>query len=438
MSQQVIHNCFDSHVHWLGTGQLATRLQLQHLASAEDIHKIKVEPHNFIGEWLVGFGWDQNKWPNQLFPTRQILDQIFPDKPVALSRADGHATWTNTEGLKRAGLWGKLPEIAGGKIITDAEGLPTGVLIDNAEKLIENIIPQPNSGEIRACLIKGMREFNKAGFTHIRDLTCREPQWHEATHLDEAGLLTMAVEVFFGAYTAEEFQSVLNEALLARKQKPTPNLRIKGIKIFCDGALGSEGALLSQCYCTGSGRGLSLLTDAQLHEFISKVWRHDFEVAVHVIGDEAAHRVAAAACKLWAEGFHGRLHLEHVELLRPETVALLKGQNIVCHIQPCHWHTDKQWLKQKLGDLYQFVFPWRALQEAGIEFYFGSDSPIEKPSIKANLLACEDSVEHGINKLLGSALKYHQHPDNSWAPNSFTHWADGQVTQVVFRGQHLF
>jgi predicted amidohydrolase YtcJ len=433
-----LQNSYDSHVHWLATGQQALRLPLQGLRAPEEIRRLKVEPHNFQGEWLIGFGWDQNLWPGQEFPNRALLDELFPDKPVAFSRVDGHATWTNSEGLKRAGLLNgeKLPEIPGGKIVTDEKGLPTGVLIDAAERLVDRLIPMPTAAEIRAFLIRGMRVFNQAGFTHIRDMTCVKEQWIEAMHLDETGILTLAVEVFFGAYDPKDFNQALAWALAA-KHACTKNLRVKGVKVFCDGALGSEGALLSQCYCTGSGRGLSLLTDEQIEEFIRTCWDKDLEIAIHVIGDEAAHRVALVAQKLWSSGLKGRLNLEHVELLRPETIEALRGRDVVCHMQPCHFHTDRRWLREKLGGLYRFAFPWRALQEAEIPFFFGSDSPIEPPSLLDNLRAIEVSGGEEIPRLLGQAIRFQEHPDKAWAPNSVAHFEGGRLANLVFRGENV-
>jgi predicted amidohydrolase YtcJ len=118
-----------------------------------------------------------------------------------------------------------------------------------------------------------MRSFNRAGFTHIRDMTCRTNQWNEALHLDESGLLTLAVEIFFGTLNGTDFQTVLKEAIAASKVQ-TKSLRVKGVKVFADGALGSEGALLSRCYCSGSGHGLSLLADDdELEQAMKLTWQ---------------------------------------------------------------------------------------------------------------------------------------------------------------------
>ncbi|MCB0385523.1 MAG: amidohydrolase family protein, partial [Bdellovibrionales bacterium] len=216
-----------------------------------------------------------------------------------------------------------------------------------------------------------------------------------------------------------------------------PLVRAKGIKIYYDGALGSEGALISADYPSGSGRGLELLKKSELQNLLQQTWENKFDLAIHTIGDEAVHRVVLAADELWDRGHQGHLHLEHVEMLRPETVEKMVGRTITCHMQPCHWLSDRRWLEDKLGPLLRYVFPWRLLQENEIAFDFGSDSPIEEPSLRSNLLALDESAVQGVPPLLGSALNYHSHPDKTWVPNTFSHFEDGGVVSVVFKGTHL-
>lgn len=442
MSQYIVHNCYDSHIHWLATGQIASAWNLRTLSSAQAIQQEKIKDHYFQGDWLVGFGWDNSSWPGGHFPCRQDLDRIFPEVPVALSRVDGHALWVNSLALKKMGILNdqgqtlQIPQIPGGRLVTDENGDPTGVLIDQAKSLVESLIPEPGSMQVRSCLLKACQDLNRAGFTHIRDMTCSEAQWNETTHLAEAGLLTLAVEQTFSAEDPHNFDKAFQLALRARQSK-LPLVRVQAIKVYYDGALGSEGALLSQDYPSGSGRGLELLNKSALQGFMRQAWEVGLDLAVHVIGDEAAHRTVVAAHELWEKGLRGTLHLEHVEILRPETIRLMKPDSVICHLQPCHWLSDRQWLMSKLGGLYSWVFPWRALQEAGIPFFFGSDSPIESPSLANNLLALNESAVTGIPKLLGDPLRYHCHGDGAWVPGSFTHFEGGVATSVVFGGIHL-
>jgi len=438
-----IDNCFDSHAHWQATGEIASRLLLHNLKRPEDVLTLKLEPYHYQGDWLIGFGWNQNGWPKSEFPTRTILDRLSPDKPVNLWRADGHASWVNTVALKQAGLLSAdgsvvrpLPEIQGGKILVDEKGVPTGVLIDMAKSLVDRLVPEPLPMHIRHHLLKATQIFNQAGITHIRDMSCSETQWNESMHLDQSGLLTLAVEQYFSADDPNDFDKALKLALRARTDKPQ-NLRVQGLKVYLDGALGSEGAWISKPYPSGSGDGLKLLTSKRLAEMMTESWSYNLDFALHTIGDEAAHQAALVARNLWDQGKKGILHLEHAEMLRPDTVELLRKQTVVCHLQPCHWLSDSKWLRDKVGSLYEYCFPWRALQENEIAFDFGSDSPIEKPSIEDNIRALKLSSQDGIAPLLGSPFRYHSYADVTWTPNTFSIFENGKPKSVAFRGQHL-
>lgn len=431
-----IEACFDSHVHWAAAGDFSRRLRLDELKSPAEVSSIEPESFHWRGDWLLGFGWNDNRWTEK--PHRGFLDQWVSDRPVALSRCDAHALWVNTAALKLCGLWDQLGQaIEGGRIERDESGQPTGILIDQAMTFVSKLIPEISPREMRHDLLKGVQIFNSAGYTHIRDMTCNELQWNEAVHLDEAGLLTLAVEEYFWLKDSSQIDSVLKTVSQAQ-QITRPNLRVKGVKVFFDGALGSEGAYLSRCYHGRDHCGLRLWEPEALKETLVRAWEQNFAVAVHVIGDEAADQVVHMAVELKQKNHKiGELHLEHAELLRPETITAMQGLNIFCHMQPSHWLSDREWLREKIGSLSEFAFPWRRLQENAIPFDFGSDAPIEPPSIARMVQALEESSEAGIPRLLGKPTSYMSHQDLTWAPNSYTVMADNQPAQVVFRGEHL-
>jgi predicted amidohydrolase YtcJ len=428
-----IEACFDSHVHWPRTGEYSQRIQLGHLKEPQDIAGYRVFPSNLRGDWVIGFGWDETNWKSK--PHRNILDKWYSDGPVALYRTDAHAFWVNTAALKLTGLWDNA-EISGGRIERDSDGRPTGILVDNAMNPIRNAFPELDGLEMRRNLLGGVKVFNKAGYTHIRDMTCEEQQWNEAVKMDDSGVLTLAVEEYFWLRDFDKLESTIRFVHQAKKSQ-TPNLRAMGLKLFLDGALGSEGAYLSRCYCGSENRGLLLWEIEMLGEAMRRGWEEKLDLAVHVIGDEAADMVIDLTLKLKDKGCTGPLHLEHCELLRPETIKKMKGLDVTCHIQPSHWLSDRKWLKQKLGDLSSAAFQWRKLQEAEIPFYFGSDAPIEPSSIGRAFQALRESSEAGVPRLLGQGSTYMGHRDLSWAPNSYTILEEEVPHQVVFRGEHL-
>lgn len=429
-----IDACFDSHVHWPFTGEFSQRLRLDQLKGPGDLKDLKPSPAHMRGEWLLGFGWDDNHWTEK--PHRKHLDQLYPSTPVVFSRCDAHASWVNTEALKRAGLWDSNKDIPGGRIERDADGKPAGILIDSASEVVRDKIPKATEFEIRRQLLKGVQIFNEAGYTHIRDMTCDEIQWNEAVKLDQSGVLTLAVEEYFWIRSIDQLDKMISLVIRAKRSE-TQNLRAKGLKVFLDGALGSEGAYLSKCYHGKEHRGLLLWEKKDLEATLRRAWEEKIDLAVHVIGDEAADQLITMAGELKEKGILGPLHLEHCELLRADTVNKMKGLDIYCHIQPSHWLSDRKWLKDKIGDLHGSAFPWRRLQEAEVPFDFGSDAPIEPASIGRMLQALRESADNGIPRLLGQPSTYMSHQDLSWAPNSFTLIEEEVPSQVVFRGEHL-
>lgn len=407
-----IENCFDSHVHWLATGAFSERMLLFHLKSASELCKIPVPQH---GDWVLGFGWD--------FPIEGdavgLLDQWCSDRPVALSKKDGHALWVNSKALERAGL----PK-------------SSGILLETERAQIFKAAKVTNEAELCRQLLKAQKIFHSFGVTHIRDVNMSPEQFHAALHLENSGLLKLAAEIFFYEEHLDP-QALIPMALKAKESKSS-QLRVKGVKVFLDGSLGSETALLSQPYLSGSGCGWSKYTQDQLENIIKDIWAAGLEVAVHVIGDEAAHKTALAATRCQNSGISGKIHFEHFEIARGETLELLKHLDATAHIQPSHWLGDKAWLSKKVdSSLLKNIFPWRKLQEQETPFFFGSDSPVTTPNPWISKQAVMDSLENGVPKLLGDVESYHSHPDRSWVPNTYSVFVDEKLDHIVFNGEHI-
>jgi predicted amidohydrolase YtcJ len=418
----------------MGTGQEKEGLALPSLRSLDDLAQLKIKPHHYRGEWLVGFGWDHFQFNNGTLPTRQDLDRFFPDTPVYFIRRDGHAAWVNSAALGRSK---PLPEsVIGGEIGRGSSGNPNGILIDRAMPLIGQSIPDLNEASQRHFFLEAIKTFNAAGFTHIRDMGGSENQWNILTKLDEERALTLYVEQNFSFDTWNGFEKALKTAETCRKNA-SPHLRVAGVKCFIDGALGSEGAWLSQKYPHSQNSGLQLWNEKELSEILTRAWAQNTDVAVHALGDAAVDFLASTAVRLFEQGIQGQLHVEHAEVMRPVTAQKLKLIKARVHMQPCHWLSDKSFLKEKLGGLFADVFPWRILQQEGIAVHLGSDAPIEPPSIFSNLMALKDSAAAGVPAFIGSASRGHEHPDNSWGSECKTEFSaeqDKKVMQIFFDG----
>lgn len=414
-----IPRLYDSHTHFLATGEFTLGLNLGSLKSP-DVKSLLPTVVNVPrrGDWLVGFGWNDSTWERP--PHKSDLDQVFPDVPVFFIKNDGHTSWVNSRALQLLKL--------------DSE---TGILQETSHLQAFDQLPPFSRQQQKDQILAACRKFNRAGFTHIRDMSCTESLWNLLTEMSERNELTLAVEENFTIYHLDELSGALKLCLSSKKNE-TPLLRAKGIKIFFDGSLGSETAYLSQAYFgkKDGACGTVLWALADLEEVLRKTWEARLEISVHAIGDQAAHEIVQLAREVSAKGAVGRLNLEHTQVLRPETIQAMKPLHIRCHMQPCHWLSDRAWLKDKLAGLYKHAFPWESLRAAQIPLSFGCDSPIEPPSFSANKKALELSAKAKIRKFTGDISFYHSHPDVSFADSTTTF--EGEILkEVIFNGRAL-
>ncbi len=407
-------------------------LDLSSILSLEELKKraFQIKPNR--GQWILGFGWDQSVWTDAKDLHYTSLDQAFPNNPVALSRVDGHSLWVNSAAMKLGDLNKNSLQIPipGGRVEVDAKGEPTGILVDAAKDIIETKIPKPTETEIKKYLVQGMEIFHNAGFTHIRDVGGCLRDWQFALELEESGQLHLFCEMYFNLDRAEDLSLRIQEVQSCRNHG-AQQLRQAGIKFYFDGALGSNGAFLSRPYSDGS-TGIRLYELAKIEEIMHRCWEKNIPVAIHTLGDEAVHQVVLVAHRLKERGIEGNLNLEHCQVVRPETISLMRALRVRCHLQPCHFLSDSRWLKEKLGELYKFSFPWRRLIECGIPINFGSDSPIEVPSLSNTQKALELACHEGIALPPISPWFFHSHPDGAWGGNCVTRLSSDGTTDVRF------
>lgn len=417
----ILHNLYDSHVHWFYTGQIASVWNLKSVQNPSQLLQQKPQKG-----WVIGFGWDENLWPKDFKIHREFLDKAYPEIPVFLSRTDGHSSWVNTAALKKLGLWDLSSYHH--DVELDKNGVPTGILRESAHIQSLMNLPQPTREEKKQFLLQGADIFNRAGFTHIREMTSNLEEWK--LHQEIQDELLLHVEHWFVCENTTDFKRALGEAKEARLSENN-RMKIRGIKIFVDGSLGSHTALLSHPYEGTESHGQLNWSEADIQFVLEESWKNQFEVAVHSLGDEAAHKVTQLARKIYSSGTMGRFHLEHTEILRPETIQALKSLHVRCHMQPCHWFSDSQWLESKLGKLADYAFPWGALSRAQIPLSFGSDSPIEKPSFFENLRALNESKRKKVPELKGPAIQFHQYPYKDSVPAE-TYIEEDRIVKIKF------
>lgn len=375
----------DAHGHVDGLGQALTTLDLTGAPGYLDTIALVTAAPSGDG-WLEGHGWDQNDWPDAPlggWPRASEIDGVT-DRPTVLRRIDGHALWLNHAALTAAGIDKSTPDPAGGQILRDANGAPTGVLIDNAVDLVKipDASPAAREKRVRAALTALAAD----GLTGVDDMGEDDATLAILTRLDEAHELPIRVWAYLDP------KSEAAQRLFTSGPWHGDHLAVVGIKGYADGALGSRGALLSAPYADApETSGLAVTPAKDLAELASKTIGAGGQIAIHAIGDEAVHEVLDAFA--YAEHEHPdrvdtRPRVEHAQVIRPDDLARFGPLGAIASMQPTHATSDMPWAETRLGpDRIGWAYAWRAVLDAKIPLAFGSDFPVESPEPGAGLWA---------------------------------------------------
>ncbi len=403
----------DAHGHVLGFGLGLTRVDLVGTASLEEaLERVAAEavrPPAGGGEgWILGRGWDQNDWPGAAFPTAGDLDRVCAGRPASLSRVDGHARWVNTAALERAGITAATPDPPGGRILRDASGTPTGILLDKAMDLVGAHVPSPTRGEKEAAVRRAGEALVRAGLTAVHDMGMSPEEAEIYRELAAAGELPLriygALEAGPSLWEGPEGRGVgVAEAVAAGPDREWRGGRFKlaMVKFYVDGALGSRGAALLAPYSDDPGNaGLVLTAPADLEAGMIRCLRAGFQCAVHAIGDRA-NRIVLDAWQAIREGDPEAarprpapgaplsllgavppvvppVRLEHAQIIHPRDLSRVAGLGVVASMQPTHCTSDMPWAPERLGpDRMSGAYAWRSLADRGTVLALGSDFPVE-------------------------------------------------------------
>lgn len=378
----------EGHAHVGGLGALSRKADLTGAASlAETLSRAKAWAGAHPGGWLLGRGWDQNRWGSKAFPRALDLDPFTGGRPTFLQRVDGHAAWVNTAALALAGIGPDTPDPAGGRILKDSYGRPTGILLDAAVDLVQKRIPEPTGAELDARLMAGLESLRAQGFTAVADMGVGAPELAAYRRLAAGGALP--IRVF--AYLAHDHDLMLRE-LKRPRAKQASYFQIQGVKFYLDGALGSRGARLLAPYADEpSTSGLWVTDPAKVALDAAITLRAGYQPAIHAIGD-AANRAALDLLARAMKKGRGALppRIEHAQIVTAEDAARFGALGVVASVQPVHCTSDHSWTPARLGPTRMGeAFPWRSFASGGALLAFGSDAPVEDANPFASLAAAE-------------------------------------------------
>ncbi|RIV83202.1 amidohydrolase [Aurantiacibacter xanthus] len=383
----VVPGFIDSHAHVMGLGLGTMTLDLSQTRSLEEALALIADYAAKYPErpWLLGHGWNQEQWGLGRYPTAAELDAVVGDRPVWLSRIDGHAGWANSAALAAAEITAQTRDPAGGRILRLGNGRqPAGVLIDAAMAPVDQAVPPPLPEDREQALFAAQKIFFEHGITAVADMGTSLADWMSYRRAGDAGWLQMRIMAYAGD---------LEEMLLIGGTGPTlwlydDKLRMGGIKVWLDGALGSRGARLKTGYADDPANlGIDVTSGTQLRNIMSRAALDDFQVAIHAIGDAANDEALAAIDELAAE-YPGerRWRIEHAQIVDPADIARFGQHGVIASMQPVHMASDRLMAEVRVGpDRLAGAYAWRSLADAGALLAFGSDAPVEPVDVLAGL-----------------------------------------------------
>lgn len=370
----------DGHAHLMGIGRRERTLNLAGVGSIAELVDL-VERHAARAPEdgvVAGRGWLEAEWPEGRFPTRDDLDPVSQDVPVALIRADGHAMLLNSAALTRAGLDESVEDPAGGRFERFEDGRLTGLLIDGAMGRAAELVAEPEGAARDDALAAGAVVYAGRGWTGLHNMSVRPDDVERLERLSDEGVIEIRV------YNAVDAAGA--EALFAFGPRASASGRIvtRAVKLYMDGALGSRGAALSAPYADAPGTsGLMLLEEGEAREIFARALETDIQLAVHAIGDRANH----LALDWMEETFsidplaaaNARWRVEHAQILNPDDISRFDALEVIASMQPSHFATDQFFAPARLGPgRLAGAYAWAAILDEGGVIVGGSDAPVER------------------------------------------------------------
>jgi len=361
----------DSHAHFYNLGFFNDQVNLKETKSFEEVLKRVIEFNNSNDkDFIIGRGWDQNDWVNKSFPTNKLLNEEFPDKAIVLRRIDGHAYLVNDFALNLAGI-DKSSNVDGGEFVK-SNGKLTGVLIDNAMRLIDEIIPDPSNEESVKALISAQEIAFENGLTTISEAGISRQKIELIDSLQKAGVLKIKIYAMI--------ENNLEDVDYYLEQGPykTDKLNVRSVKVYADGALGSRGASMIDEYSDRKDYfGIIRTPIDSINSLAFKLAGTKFQMNTHAIGDNANRVVLNAYRDALFNYRDPRWRVEHAQVINEKDIDLF-NRKIIPSVQPTHATSDMYWLYDRIGKKRaSLAYAYKELFDRSGVIPFGTDFPVE-------------------------------------------------------------
>ena len=372
----VVPGFMDAHTHFLLAASALTPPNLRDAKSRDEFVKRVAEASRQLppGEWMQGGSWDAELWGGEL-PTHQWIDAVTADRPVALTRLDLHMWLLNSAALRLAGIDRNTPEPAGGRILRDANGEPTGIVIDEAQSLVKRAMPPPTDAALERALRAGIEHGLRYGVTQTHAMGLDWIMHDALLRLRAKGETDMRFYSFVPLKDWEKLQDWIEH-----HGRGDDWVRWGGLKALADGSLGSRTALFHRPYDDQPGtHGIRVNTLDDLRKWITQADKAGFQNAVHAIGDQANDDILDVFAEV--ARVNGprdrRFRIEHAQHLTPAAIPRFGQQHVIASVQPYHAIDDGRWAIQRIGaERLKGTYAFKSLLDGGARVCFGSDWPV--------------------------------------------------------------
>ena len=366
----------DAHGHLYGLGLSLDTVNVVGAPSFQDVvARVRERAQRAApGEWILGRGWDQNRWADKQFPTAAPLDAAITDHPVWIRRVDGHAGVANSAAMRAAGVMAATPDPEGGRILRDPSGRPTGVFIDGAQQLIDSKVPQPSAQLRKARLLEAARKVAENGLTEMHDAGAEQATITAIRELIDEHKFPIRVYLML-TDDAELLNSWLTHKPLIGYGG---RLTVRSVKMYADGALGSRGAAMLAPYSDDpTNTGLLVSKPEHMLAVARRARAAGYQVNTHAIGDRGVRNVLDAYEQAGAKPAD-RFRIEHFQVVAPSDFSRLAQHGIIASMQPTHATSDMPWAEARVGpERIKGAYAWRTVLNSGARLALGSDFPVE-------------------------------------------------------------
>lgn len=365
----------DAHCHLIPYGEGKLRLDLSECASEEEMITLtRRQGKKIKSGWIIGSGWDQNKWPSKEFPNKRMIDSIFPDRPVFLKRSDLHTGLANQKALDLVGF-DINTEVSGGEILK-SQGELTGIILDAAYNKMLEMIPEGNVDESKTALKIAQNDCFRNGLTSVSDAALKSHEVELIREMHKSGELSLRI---YGMLMDNEtnYSKYLEGGPIVDDR-----LHVGAFKFFLDGTLGSRGAALCEEYDDDPGNfGILLYEKEQLMERGKLIRDAGWQMNTHAIGDKANKLILEVYQDLLSGKNDRRWRLEHAQMIKPEDREILFENSIIPSVQPTHATSDMSWVKDRIGGKrLKYSYSYKDLLELSGVLAIGTDFPVEQIS----------------------------------------------------------